>query len=82
LGAVVVGGGGDESSGFDAAFAFERIEADKVEGDVLEEGQVVGSVMGTGAHLVIVEDHIQRFCGKCRFSTCPRSSSWLWTAPP
>ena len=36
-----MGGGGDESSGFDAAFAFDGIEADEVEGDVFEQSQVV-----------------------------------------
>jgi hypothetical protein len=56
--AVGVGGGGDESSGFHAAFSFDRIEPDEIEGDVFEHGQVVSCGPGAGAHLVVVEGYI------------------------
>ena len=53
--AIVIRSSGDESTGLDAAFAFDRIKADEVKGDVFEDGQIMGGVPGTGAHLVVGE---------------------------
>jgi hypothetical protein len=55
---IGIGGGGDESPGFDAAFAFDRVQSDEIEGDVSEHGQVVSRCLGTSTHLVVVEGHI------------------------
>ena len=65
MGAVGVAGGGDEASGLDASFAFDGVEADQVQGDVFEDGEIVRGMAGAGAHLV-VEDNIHQ-CK--RFST-------------
>lgn len=53
LSAILVGGSGDEATDFDAAFSWDGIEADEVEGEVFEGGEIMSGVAGTGAHLVI-----------------------------
>lgn len=58
LSAVEIRGGGDESPGFDAAFSFDRIESDEVEGNVLEYGQIMSRGFGPGTHLIVIEGHV------------------------
>jgi hypothetical protein len=58
LSTVEIGGSCDEASCLDAALSFDRINADEVEGDVFEDGKVVGGMTGTGAHLIVGEDDI------------------------
>ena len=56
--AIRIGGCGDKTSGLDAAVALGRIEADEVKGDVLEDGEVMCGMLGTGAHLIIGEGDV------------------------
>ena len=56
---IGVGGGGHQSSGLDAAFAFDGIETNQVEGNVPKHSQVMSGVAGTGTHLIVGEDDIQ-----------------------
>lgn len=42
--------GGDESASFDAALTRGGIETDQVQGEVFEDGQVVGGMAGAGTH--------------------------------
>jgi len=58
MSAVGIGSRGDESSDLDAALARNGIDADEVHGDVFEDGEIVSGMAGTGAHLVIGEDHV------------------------
>ncbi len=39
-----VAGGGDQASGLNAALSFHGVEADEVQGNVLECGEIVGVV--------------------------------------
>ena len=76
--AIVIRSSGDESTGLDAAFAFDRVKADEVKGDVFENGQVMGGVPGTGAHLVVGEGDIHApvqsiFHGPMRPNCCKQS---------
>jgi len=59
LSAVGIGSCGDEAAGFNAALSWRRVKADEVQGDVLEHGEVVGGMSGTGAHLIVGEDNIR-----------------------
>ena len=56
MGAIVVGGCGDEASDLDAALSGDGIEADKVHCDVLEDGKIMGGVAGSSPHLIVRED--------------------------
>jgi len=51
--AIVIGSGGDESTRADTALAFDGVKADEIQGDVFENGEVVGRVTATGTHLVV-----------------------------
>lgn len=51
--AIGVGSCGDEASGCDTAFALDGIEADEVEREVLEDGEVMRGMLSPGAHLII-----------------------------
>ena len=53
LSAIEIGSSGDKTPCLDAALAFDRVESDQVEGDVFEDGEVMGGMAGTGPHLVI-----------------------------
>jgi hypothetical protein len=52
-------GGGDKPSCLDATLAFDWIEADEVQGNVLEDGEVVSSMAGAGTHLIVGEDPVR-----------------------
>ena len=56
--AIGIRSSGDESSRLDAALSFDGIEANEVEREVLEDGEVMGGVSGPGAHLIVGESHI------------------------
>ena len=56
--AIGIGSCGDEASGFDTAFALDGIETDEVEGEVLEDGEVMCGMLGTGPHLIIGEGDV------------------------
>ena len=56
--AIGIGGCGAETSGLDSPFAFDGIEADEVEGDVLENRQVMRSVSCPDAYPIIGESDI------------------------
>ena len=56
--AIGVGSCGDEASGFDTAFALDGIETDEVEGEALEDGEVMCGMLGTGPHLTIGEGDV------------------------
>src|SRR3984885_15636134 len=58
FGAVSVGGGGDESSCFDTAFSFDRVESNQIERDVSEDGEVGRGGLGAGTHLIVIERDI------------------------
>ena len=55
---IGVGSCGDEASGFDTAFALDGVETDEVEGEVLEDGEVMCGMLGTGPHLIIGEGDV------------------------
>ncbi len=59
MGAVEIGGCGDESPRLDTALAWIGIEANKVQGDVLQNREIVCGMAGADAHLVIGEDDVQ-----------------------
>lgn len=56
--AIAIGSCGDESSCSDTALSFDGVKADEIQGDVLENGEVMGCVAGTGTHLVVGESDI------------------------
>ena len=56
--AIAIGSCGDETSRPDTALAFDGIQADEIQGEVFENGEVMGSVAGTGTHLVVGEGDI------------------------
>ena len=58
MSAVVIGGGGDEAAHLESALTLDWGKADEIQGDMTEDGEVVGGVTGAGAHLVIAKDDI------------------------
>ena len=49
----MVGGGGDEAACFDASLALDGVEADEIEGDVSEDGEVVSGMARAGAYRIL-----------------------------
>lgn len=43
---------------FDAPLAWDRVKADQIQRDVLEDGKIMRRMTGAGAHLVISEGHV------------------------
>lgn len=50
MSAISVGSCGDEATDFDATFAGEVVEANKVHGESLDHGEMVSGATGSGAH--------------------------------
>ena len=56
--AIRIGGCGDEAAGLDAALTLDGIKADKVEGNVLEDSEVMGGMLGPYAHLIVGKSNV------------------------
>lgn len=55
MSAAGIGSIGDEAASLDAAHAWNGVDADEVEGDVLADGQIM---RGTRTHLLVGKDDI------------------------
>jgi hypothetical protein len=42
----------------DTAFTWSGVETDEVEGELFEDGEIMGGIVGAGAHLVVSEDDV------------------------
>jgi hypothetical protein len=54
-----IGGGGEEASSLGAAFAWGGVEAEEVEGELFEDGEVMGGMEGASAHRIVGEDDVR-----------------------
>jgi hypothetical protein len=53
-----VGSGGDQTLDLEAPFPLGWGEAQEVQDELTQDGEVLSGVIGTGAHLVIAKDHV------------------------
>lgn len=55
---VLVGSCSNQATDLDAAFARNRVKTNEVDDELLEDGQIVSGVAGSGAHLIVGKDDI------------------------
>ncbi len=59
FGAKAVGRGSDESLNLEAALALVGIQAQEIERQVAQDGEVLGRVVGASTHLIVAEEDVE-----------------------